>query len=306
MANVTFSSPRMAKDITVYAVAGDRGTVLAVAKQHNIPIPFDCQDGNCGSCVVEVEHLYAPTKYSKYGIALTEEEKETLKQLGKITKEEIFEAEVNDMPPRHRLACQCFVRNEDIMVRFEGDESLPVQRPHITHAAKRFTGGIKIGSVDEFLGYAVKIEEDAATHFYALAEDMKACGNDEVAKLFYQLAGFSRQHLKEAKEMASKLDAHAVIPPDYVWPDQATPERTSLMAGDPNMSRLDALKAALLGERRGYEFYMAMGATSDVAEVAEMAKLFVREEAEHLKILEASITREEWNIAHPEVEEAVS
>jgi rubrerythrin/ferredoxin len=304
VANITFSSPRMARDVTVYAIAGDRGTILAVAKQHKIPIPFDCQDGNCGSCVVEVSHLNAPTKYSKYGIALTEEEKETLKQLGKITKAEIYEAETNDMPPRYRLACQCFVRNEDIIVRFEGDETLPAQLPHITHAAKHFTGGVRVGSVDEFLGYAVKIEEDAATHFYALAEDMKACGNDEVSKLFYQLAGFSRLHLKEAREMASQLDVNVTIPPDYVWPDQATPERTSLMAGDPTLSRLDALKAALQGERRGYEFYLAIAGTSNVTEVTDMAKLFVKEEAEHLKILEASITREEWALAHPQEEVA--
>ncbi len=57
MANVTFSSPALAKDVTVYAIAGDRGTILAVAKAHKIPIPFDCQDGECGSCLVEVKHL---------------------------------------------------------------------------------------------------------------------------------------------------------------------------------------------------------------------------------------------------------
>jgi ferredoxin len=55
MSNVTFSSPVMARDTTVYAVAGDRGTILAVAKAHKIPIPFDCQDGECGSCLVEVK-----------------------------------------------------------------------------------------------------------------------------------------------------------------------------------------------------------------------------------------------------------
>ncbi|TIX51612.1 2Fe-2S iron-sulfur cluster-binding protein [Alteraurantiacibacter aquimixticola] len=302
MANVTFSSPRMARDITVYAVAGDRGTILAVAQQNKVPIPFDCQDGNCGSCVVEVTHLDAPTKYSKYGIALTEEEKETLKQLGKITKDEIYEAEVNDMPPRYRLACQCFVRNEDIMVTFEGDETLPAQRPHITHAARHFTGGIKVNSLDEFLGYAVKIEEDAATHFYDLAEQMKACGNDEVAKLFYQLAGFSRQHLKEAQERAKEIKADVVVPPDYVWPDQATPEQTSLMAGDAALSKIDALKAALIGERRGYDFYLAIAETTHEPEVKAMAKLFVQEEAEHLKILEASVTREEWIQSNPTVD----
>jgi ferredoxin len=65
----------MARDVTVYAIAGDRGTILAVAKAHKIPIPFDCQDGECGSCLVEVTHL-SPTV--KYAIALTEKEKELL------------------------------------------------------------------------------------------------------------------------------------------------------------------------------------------------------------------------------------
>ena len=120
MANVTFSSPVLARDITVYAIAGDRGTILAVAKAHKIPIPFDCQDGECGSCLVEVKHLSSDVKYA---IALTEKEKEVLRQLGKITKAEIENAEVNDMPPRYRLACQCFVRNEDIIVTFEGDQN---------------------------------------------------------------------------------------------------------------------------------------------------------------------------------------
>ena len=126
MSNVTFSSPVMAKDVTVYAVAGDRGTVLGVSKAHKIPIPFDCQDGECCSCLADITHL-SPT--TKYAIALTEKEKEMLRQLGRITKAEIHDAEVNDMPPRYRLACQCSVRNEDIIVKLKGDETIPAQRP---------------------------------------------------------------------------------------------------------------------------------------------------------------------------------
>ena len=37
MANITFSSPSMARDVTIYAVAGDRGTILALAKANKIP-----------------------------------------------------------------------------------------------------------------------------------------------------------------------------------------------------------------------------------------------------------------------------
>jgi rubrerythrin/ferredoxin len=296
VANVTFSSPVMAKDITVYAVAGDRGTLLAVAKEHKIPVPFDCQDGECGSCLVEIKHL---SPNVKYGIALTEKEKELLKQLGKITKAEIENAEVNDMPPRYRLACQYFVRNEDIVVSFEGDETIPAKGPHITHAANRFKGGTEIGSVDEFLGYAVKLEEDAAVHYDELAVAMEGCGNERVAILFRQLAAFSRRHLAEAKARAGSIDVSKNIPPDYVWPNHVTPERASIWAADPNLSRLDALKVAMQGERRGHEFYCAVVATSKSPDVVAMAKEFVKEEADHVKVLEAWITREEWDVKHP-------
>ncbi|WKA31177.1 2Fe-2S iron-sulfur cluster-binding protein [Bradyrhizobium roseum] len=297
MSNVTFSSPVMARDITVYAIAGDRGTILAVAKAHKIPIPFDCQDGECGSCLVEVKHLASGNR--KHGIALTEKEKEMLRQLGKITKEEIVAAEVNDMPPRYRLACQCFVRNEDIIVSFEGDKTLPAQAPYLTPAAKIYKGGVQIASLEEFHGFAVKVEEDAALHFDKLSKSMEACGNHEVAKLFEQLAGFSRLHLAEARKRAASTDIAKFIPPDYAWPDHETPERTALWAGDPSLSRLDALRAALVGERRGYEFYYSIAGTTRDQDIRAAAKEFFQEEAEHVQVLEAWITREEWLQKNP-------
>jgi ferredoxin len=124
MANVTFSSPSLSRDVTVYAVAGDRGTLLSLAKANKIPIPFDCQDGECGSCVVEVSIL----SKAPHAIALTDKEKEMLKQLGKISKAEVQNAEVNDMPPHSRLACQYIIRDEDILVKFTGDETVPVKQ----------------------------------------------------------------------------------------------------------------------------------------------------------------------------------
>ena len=45
MANVTFTSPKMAKDLTVYATAGDCHTLLSVAKAHKVPIDFECENG---------------------------------------------------------------------------------------------------------------------------------------------------------------------------------------------------------------------------------------------------------------------
>lgn len=118
MADVTFSSPLMPKDRTVYAVAGDTHTLLKVAQMHKIPLPFECQDGDCGSCVMEVVYLQDKTPMS---IALTEKEKATLRELGKISRAEILAAEERDLPPKYRLACQYIVRDEDILVRFHGE-----------------------------------------------------------------------------------------------------------------------------------------------------------------------------------------
>lgn len=289
MANVTFSSPVMAKDVTVYAIAGHRGTILSIAKAHHIPIPFDCTEGECGSCLVEVKHT-SPTV--RYGIGLTEKEKEILKQLGKITSKEIEDTEVNDMPPRFRLACQCFVRDEDIRVEFAGDEVLPAKKPAMSIAAGIFAGGIEITSVRQFLAFAVKVEMEAADHFDALAREMERCGNTEVAALFDQFAGFSRMHLEEAKTRAGSDEMAELMPEEHIWPDLVTPEQTALWAGDPNLSRLDALKAAQEGERLGFEFYHHVAETAADAEIRRLAKMFAKEESEHVAILDEWIARE--------------
>jgi hypothetical protein len=52
------------------------------------------------------------------GIALTEKEKVALRLAGKITKEQIADAEEKDLPPPYRLACQFIARNEDVLVKF--------------------------------------------------------------------------------------------------------------------------------------------------------------------------------------------
>ncbi len=295
MANVTFSSPVMPKDITVYAIAGHRGTLLAIGKDYKVPIPFDCQDGECGSCLVEVTPM---THSKRMGIALTEKEKEMLRQLGKITKHEIMDAEVNDMPPRYRLACQYFVRDEDVFVTFKGDETLPAKGPSLSIAASIYKGGIAIKSLDEFLNFALQVEDDAAVHYAQLAGAMKAQGNDAVGELFARLEGYSRMHYQEAKR---RMGTHAVplsVPARTLWPDNVTPERTAIWAGDARLSRLDALKAALQGERRGYEFYYAVANTNPDPAICAVAREFVKEESEHVEALKQWIAREEYAITH--------
>lgn len=117
MGNVTFSSPVLKKDVTVYATAGDTSTLLKVAQKHDIPLPFECEDGECSSCIIEVIELSDKPFMAQ---SLTEKERSTLLMSGNITQKEIEEAHVNDRPPLRRLACQYIVRDEDVLVKFSG------------------------------------------------------------------------------------------------------------------------------------------------------------------------------------------
>jgi ferredoxin len=115
---VTFSSPTLHRDVRAYAVAGDTHTILAVAEKNAVKIPHDCRNGECGACLVRVEYVEGQPKL---GMALTENEKATLRSLKKITKAEIEDAEVRDIPPPYRLACQFVARDEELVIHFTGE-----------------------------------------------------------------------------------------------------------------------------------------------------------------------------------------
>lgn len=123
MANVTFSSPILDKDITVYAVAGDTKTLLALAKKNDIPIPCQCQDGECGSCLIKVTVLGDNPPLASH---LTDKEKLTLSVNGKLNKSLLDKIETKDSPPNYRLACQYIVRDEDILVEFSGEPGVEI------------------------------------------------------------------------------------------------------------------------------------------------------------------------------------
>ena len=211
-----------------------------------------------------------------------------------------MDAEVNDMPPRYRLACQYFVRDEEIQVSFEGDQTLPAKGPQLSIAASIYTGGLQINALDEFLNYALQVEDDAAVHYEQLSAAMKSLGNEAVGELFANLGRYSRLHYQEAKQRMVTHLVDATVPARTLWPDNVTPERTTLWAGDARLSRLDALKVALQGERRGYEFYYAVANTNPDPQICKVAKEFVNEEAEHVKALKQWIAREEYSLAHPQ------
>jgi len=113
---ITFSNPDY-KDKTVYAVAGSfTETVLKIARTNKIPIAFDCEEGECGSCAIQVKYI---GNKSPMGYHLEEKEKKVLREIGKISKEELERMIVDDIPSKWRLACQFIPRDEDVLVEYE-------------------------------------------------------------------------------------------------------------------------------------------------------------------------------------------
>ena len=112
---ITFSNPDY-KDKTVYAVAGSHTeTVLKIARTNRIPIQFDCQDGACGSCLVKVKSI---DDKQRMGYHLTEKEKSVLRELGKLSQDDLERLIVDDMPSEWRLACQMIPRDEDVVIEY--------------------------------------------------------------------------------------------------------------------------------------------------------------------------------------------
>jgi rubrerythrin len=139
----------------------------------------------------------------------------------------------------------------------------------------------------------VNVEEDSAIHYEELSADMEAHGNTDLAKLFGQLGKYSRKHLEEARAKCKRYDAKLQLPASLAWPDNTSPEMAQPWVGDHEMTRIDALKLALQGERRGFEFYYAVANTTTDAKIRSVAKEFVREETEHVEVLKLWIEKEE-------------
>jgi len=118
MATIRFSSSRMDTRVTVDVRRGVPMTLLSVAREHRVPIPFNCHSGDCGSCLVRVETIAVGSRPVS---PLTDVERLVLKAAGRITAEGIAEAERCGMSPKVRLACQYRLGDEEIAVRFESE-----------------------------------------------------------------------------------------------------------------------------------------------------------------------------------------
>lgn len=144
-----------------------------------------------------------------------------------------------------------------------------------------------IDDVVLFLAHAVKLEADAADTYERLAAQMEERANVRVAALFRQFAGYSRQHLAEARERAERETGSVPeLPAEaYRWPDGRSPE-TPVPMDVQRLTVRGALEMALGTERRACDFYSAVAGQTRSGDVQELAQVFAEEEAGHVEALE--------------------
>lgn len=113
MGTIRFVAPGFSETVRLAAARQPRPTLLAVAREHGIPILFNCEAGGCAACIVHVEPAAGTLP------ALSVEEEFLLRAMGKL--EGGLEADSTPQQPRFRLACQYVVGDEDIVVDFTNE-----------------------------------------------------------------------------------------------------------------------------------------------------------------------------------------
>jgi ferredoxin len=118
MTTIRFTSLGVDTKVTVDVGEGERRTVLSIAKEHGIPIPYRCETGDCSTCLVHVETLSG----GRRSVArLTEKERSLLQAMYLLNQQDIEDAERRGVSPDVRLACHYAVRDEEIVVFFESN-----------------------------------------------------------------------------------------------------------------------------------------------------------------------------------------
>jgi rubrerythrin len=154
-------------------------------------------------------------------------------------------------------------------------------------------------SVELFLAYAIRVEEEAALRYGQLADAMESGGNCEVGGLFRRLSDYSRLHLADAKARAGFREIPKMRTDQFEWPDLESPETAAIWAADPFLGRCEALEIALAAEQNGYDYYKKIFDETNDPEIRTLARVFVEEEGAHVAELKKWITASATGEAFP-------
>jgi rubrerythrin len=140
-----------------------------------------------------------------------------------------------------------------------------------------------ISSSAQFYAIAHEIEADAVERYKLLAEQMQTHNNEELARIFLDLARAEGLHADEIRRMAGDLGVESKRGPIGSWRTES-PESADLNAAHYLMTPRDALQMALAGEERALAFYTGLASAAVDPALKKLAEAFAEEELEHVEL----------------------
>ena len=134
----------------------------------------------------------------------------------------------------------------------------------------------------ELLAHALIIELEAVQSYQELADQMRECGNDDVAELFEKMSVLEDEHATKIRETARDVEIPELAPWEFRWSDLEPPENIDIAGVHYLMTPYQALSLALDNELRAMAFFNTIAEDSSDDEVRSLAQEFANDERQHV------------------------
>jgi len=141
--------------------------------------------------------------------------------------------------------------------------------------AQRFT-------LPELLLHALVIELEAVQSYKDLAEQMRECGNQDVAELFEKMSVLEAEHAAKIRQQAKGVELPELSPWEFRWSGLEPPENIDLAGVHYLMTPHQALDLALENEISAMVFFDAVAHDTPDDKVRSLAKEFADDERQHV------------------------
>ncbi len=142
-------------------------------------------------------------------------------------------------------------------------------------------------SLDELFALAHAMEQEAATRYTELAEDMRRQNKDELADVFANLAAAEREHVASVTRWSQSRQHRDPDPALVRWdaPETFEAETAAEIRTSRLMTPYRALAIAVRNEERAFAFWSYLAAYSEDVEIKNAAETMAREELGHVSML---------------------
>lgn len=143
-----------------------------------------------------------------------------------------------------------------------------------------------VTQVADLFAVAIAMEREAAERYDALATDMEAQGETDLAALFRRLEQAEREHENGIGAWAGRAGIAPSRTLSFQWDSPEAPSREDIaQAGGARMSPWKALAIAVRNEERAFAAYTQIAAKTNDPTVQSYAERMAREELEHVAML---------------------